>query len=249
MNWLRAALEAEPWVAAAWVGGSDAFDRADALSDVDLQVLVDPADGDRCFALLEAALEAVGGVAAVWRVPEPAWHGHRQRFYQLRALPETTMVDLCVMRQDRLLPFLDPVRHGQPVIWFDRLGVVVPTPDPDLQSGFDRRAAQIVARARLLGHMPEKALRRGRTVEAVDALHRFLLHPLVELLRRRYAPIRQDYGLRYLPEDLPAEVVARLEPLFLVGDLRALEAAIGAARAWLDEEVERVHYAEGGGGS
>lgn len=240
MEALRGALEAQPWVQAAWVGGSDAFGRADALSDVDLQVLVEPEDGDRCFALVEGLIDSLGGASAVWRVPEPAWHGHRQRFYQLHALPETAMVDLCVMRRDRLGPFLDPARHGQPVIWFDRLGAVVPTPDPDLGPVFDRRLEQLVARARLLAHIPGKALRRGRPIEAVDALHRFILHPLVELLRRRYSPQRQDFGLRYLPEDLPAEVVARLEPLLFTADASALEGAIGAARAWLEDEVDAV---------
>jgi hypothetical protein len=38
---LRAALEPLAFVNAAWLGGSDAFGRADELSDVDLQVDVD----------------------------------------------------------------------------------------------------------------------------------------------------------------------------------------------------------------
>jgi hypothetical protein len=38
---LRAALLPLSWVNAAWLGGSDAFGRADELSDVDLEVDVD----------------------------------------------------------------------------------------------------------------------------------------------------------------------------------------------------------------
>jgi predicted nucleotidyltransferase len=38
---LHGALEPLAWVNAAWLGGSDAFGRADELSDVDLQVDVD----------------------------------------------------------------------------------------------------------------------------------------------------------------------------------------------------------------
>lgn len=246
---LRAALEPHDWVQAAWVGGSDAFGRADALSDVDLQLLVVPEDGDRAFALVESVVEALGGARHVWRVPEPAWHGLRQRFYQLSALPETCMLDLCVARADRLAPFLDPVRHGLPVIWFDRVGAVVPVPDPTLAATFDRRLEQLVARAHLLAHMPEKALARGRPIEAVDGLQRLLLAPLIELLRRRYAPDRQDYGLRYLPEDLPAEVVARLEPLFFAADSADLAGKISLARAWLTEELGRAEYTGAGGGA
>lgn len=247
MRALREALEPAAWIHAAWVGGSDAFGRADARSDVDLQVLVEPEHGDRAFALIEAVIDGLGGAAHVWRVPEPAWHGMRQRFYQLRALPETAMLDVCVARLDRLAPWLDPDRHGRPVIWFDRIGALVPTPDPDLEAGFDRRAEQIVARTRLLAHLPAKALARGRLIEAVDGHHRFLLGPLVELLRRRYDPRRQDYALRYLPEDLPAPVLARLEPLFLTGDAGSLARAQAEARAWLEAEIEHLNGLKRGG--
>jgi predicted nucleotidyltransferase len=52
---LRAALEPLAFVNAAWLGGSDAFGRADELSDVDLQVDVD--DGQvAAFGAVEAAL-------------------------------------------------------------------------------------------------------------------------------------------------------------------------------------------------
>ena len=52
---LRAALEPLASVNAAWLGGSDAFGRADELSDVDLQVDVD--DGQ---------VAAFGAVEAAW---------------------------------------------------------------------------------------------------------------------------------------------------------------------------------------
>ena len=244
---LRDALTPHTWIDAAWVAGSDAFGRADDLSDVDLQLLVAPELGDRAFATVEAVIEDLGGATHVWRVPEPAWHGLRQRFYQLRALPETAMLDVCVARLDRLAPRLEPTRHGQPVIWFDRIGALMPTPDPTLQETFDRRTEQLVARAHLLAHLPEKALARGRLIEAVDAYHRFLLAPLVELLRRRVSPLRQDFGFRYLPEDLPADALARLEPLFLAGEPQTLGRVIAEARAWLTEEAAQAEYTVRGG--
>jgi hypothetical protein len=233
---LREAVEPQPWIEAAWVGGSDAFGRADERSDIDLQLLVPPERADEAFAIVEEALEHYG-IAATWRVPEPAWHGHRQRFYQLRGLPETMMVDLCVMRPQGLAPFLDPVRHGQPVIWFDRVGALRPVPDETLGPRFRERIEQVRARYALLAHMPAKALARGHIIEAVDGYHKFLLGPLVEVLRHRHCPQRQDYGMRYLALDLPPEVVAELERLVLPAGRAELEAAISAARAWLGREL------------
>jgi hypothetical protein len=233
---LRAAVEPFPWIEAAWAGGSDAFGRADERSDIDLQVLVPAERADEVFVLVEQALGHYG-ISAVWRVPEPAWHGHRQRFYQLQGLPETLMVDLCVMRREGLAPFLDPDRHGQPVIWFDRVGAVVPVRDETLGPRFRDRLEQVRARYALLAHLPAKVLARGHLVEAVDAYHKHLLAPLVEVLRARYCPLRQDYGMRYLPQDLPPEVVSALERLVLPADQAALQAAISEARAWLGREL------------
>jgi hypothetical protein len=59
----------------------------------------------------------------------------------------------------------------------------------------------------------------------------------VEVLRARYCPLRQDYGMRYLPQDLPPEVVSALERLVLPADQAALQAAISEARAWLGREL------------
>ena len=240
MERLRSGLQPHAWIEAAWVGGSDAFGRADERSDIDLQLLVPPERSEEAFEIVEALLGELGGIAAVWRVPEPAWHGHRQRFYQVAGLPETMMIDLCIMRREGLQPFLDPERHGAPIIWFDRTGAIVPVQDESLEEKFQARLDQLRARAALLAHLPQKALARGNLLEAVDTYHKMLLGPLVEVLRARYCPRRQDYGLRYLRQDLPAEVVDELERLALPSGREGLEEAIGAARAWLERELGRL---------
>src|SRR5262245_51710094 len=76
-------FKAESWVRAAWLGGSDASGRADALSDVDLVLLVEDDAVERAFAATEEALREIASVARSLRLPEPTWHGHAQAFYQL----------------------------------------------------------------------------------------------------------------------------------------------------------------------
>ncbi len=227
---LRAAVDV-PWIDAAWVGGSEAFGRNDAWSDVDLQLLLDPDRHAEAFALVEACLEALGGIDAVYESdPFPDF---AQRFYRVVGAPEWCMVDLALMRPERLAPWLDPDRHGRPVVWFDRRGALVPTRDPSLEERFAVRRSRLLARVDLHGHLPGKELARGRVVEAVDAYHRHLLTPLVELLRAEHCPRRQDFGRRYVELDLPAEVVARLERLSLVGSTAELAERIAEARAWI----------------
>jgi hypothetical protein len=71
----------------------------------------------------------------------------------------------------------------------------------------------------------------------VDGYHKFLLMPLVEVLRARYCPLRQDYGMRYLRHDLPSEVVDELERLVLPASREELQAAISSVRTWLGREL------------
>lgn len=237
---LRAALEAAPEVEAAFLGGSQAFGRADALSDIDLVAVVPPEHAEAVFARIEAAIEGCGGVRARYHVPTALTPDFTQRFYQVAGLPETLMVDVALMRPDRLDTWLDPVRHGQPVVLFDRHGRLRPVHDERLEPVFAERLAQIRARARLLAHIPGKNLARGNLVEAFDSYFKLLVVPLVEVLRARHCPRRQDFGLRYLHLDLPAEVHDRLAALLFARDAEQLGQHIAEARAWLEQELERT---------
>lgn len=237
---LEQRMRAEPWIEAAWLGGSEATGRTDARSDVDVQLLVAAGHEEDAFALAEEVLDALGGIARTWRASVDPQADYLQRFYLPEGAPEHLMLDLCVMRADRLGPYLDPRRHGQPVVWFDRIGALVPTPDPALAARRAERLAQLRQRVPMLAHIPGKELARGDLPAAVGFYHRLLLGSLVELLRIRLCPDRFDFGVRYLGRDLPPEVLQRLEPLLLPGSAEQLERCIHACRVWLDEEL-RIH--------
>lgn len=126
---LHGALLPLAWVNAAWLGGSDAFGRADELSDVDLQVDVDDGHVAATFGAVEAALAAASPIVARLVMPMPTWHGHAQRFYRLRDTAEFTAVDVVVVqRSDPHRYYNQTERHGRPLVLFDRAGVVRPGP-------------------------------------------------------------------------------------------------------------------------
>lgn len=234
---LHATLEAEPEVESAWLGGSLAFGRNDEHSDIDLSAVIAPDLAPALFARLEAALESLAPIQARFEVPWPPTADFSQRFYQLVGLPESLMIDVALLRPDRVEAWLDPVRHGHPVLLFDRGGRIVPTPDTTLGPVFADRLRTLRARAKMFGHIPAKNAARGHWMEAFDTFHRMLLAPLVELLRARYCPQRQDFGFRYLDLDLPPAVYARLCGLLAASSLDELAVQIAAARAWLEAEL------------
>ena len=240
---LRAALLPLAYVNAAWLGGSDAFGRADELSDVDLQVDVDDGYVAATFGAVEAALAAASPIVARLVMPMPTWHGHAQRFYRLRDTAETTAVDVVVFeRSDPRRYYNQPERHGHPRVLFDRAGVVRPTPlDPgELARTLARTVAGI--RERLAFTLPQvaKDVRRGDALAALDSYHRHVLAPLVTLYRVRHAPARHDFGARYTGDDLPPEVQKTLVELSFVAGLDDLAAKLPRAERLLRDLLDQL---------
>lgn len=235
----RAALEPLPYVSAMFEGGSAAFGRADAVSDVDLMVDVDAGHEDETFAALEAALSTLAPIATRWIMPTPAWHGMTQRFYHLAGTPPYLLVDVCLRPADRPELFAEREHHGEPVVYFDKRGLVHSTAldREKLRRDIATRLELLRPQLTLMEHLVPKELDRGHPLDAIALYQALVVRPLVEALRMRYCPTRFSFGLRYVAYDLPAAVVARLEPLLYVRDPDDLRAKHAAAVAWCGEEL------------
>jgi hypothetical protein len=179
---LHGALLPLAWVNAAWLGGSDAFGRADELSDVDLQVDVDDGRVAATFGAVEAALAAASPIVARLVMPMPTWHGHAQRFYRLRDTAEFTAVDVVVFqRSDPRRYYNQTERHGRPLVLFDRAGVVRPEPldQVELRATLAREVAGIREGLAFTLPLVAKEVRRGDALAALGLWHRRVLAPLV----------------------------------------------------------------------
>lgn len=225
-----------PVVLAGWEGGSAAFDRIDAYSDIDLEYLVtDDASFDDLYASAERALETVSPILA----------SHTPllgRYYRLKDADEFLLVDLVFLRVGNPDRRAETERHGTKRALFDKGTWLRPTP---LDEG-----ALAIGRARRLGELKtwfpmsqvfvRKAILRGQHVEAVQAYWACTLRPLADMLRMRYAPARWDFGMRYLDRDLPANVYGRVRELALVTDLEDLEIKRARASAWGTELLREL---------
>ncbi len=231
-------LEPLPHVDALWEGGAAAFDRVDQWSDLDLQTVC---EDDRVEETLEAAreaLEALAPIELMFRMPEPAWHGHSQVFWRLEGASPFHLIDFCVIKRSAEDKFLEPEMHGRPTVHFDKTGVAKP-------ASFDAVAHREALRQRLatlrtvfglFGRvMVEKEIRRGNGIEAVTYFHGTTLRPLIEVLRMKYAPAQHRFHTRYVYYDFPPDVVKRLERMFFVSDLQELRERLDDAVAWFDE--------------
>ncbi len=239
---LRTAVEPLPGARAMWEGGSAAFGRADAWSDLDLYVLAEDDAVEEVVAAVEQALRTLSPIAACRRLPEPTWHGHSQVFVRLADVPEHLVVDLVVLHRSVTERFLERERHGVPVVYFDRFGEIAAVP-------LDRAAFAAAAEQRLEALRREFALfqgfvraevARGDALAALGAYRAYTLRPLLEVVRMRHCPERYDFGPKYSRHDLPAEVVARLEGLFFVPGIEGIAGRQAEAEAWFAETVDAL---------
>jgi hypothetical protein len=237
---LRGALEPLPHVYALWEGGAAAFDRVDEWSDIDVMVDVEDERAAEVMALCERTLAALSPVTLKYEVPQPAWHGHLQAFFQLQAAGPYLVVDVAVIRHSNPKKFLEPEVHGRALVHFDKRGVVRDAPRLDeaaLEEQLEARRAALRVTFPLFQPLTLKEVRRGNAIEAAAFYHGFTLRPLLEALRMRHCPARYNFHTRYAHYDLPAEVVGRLRPLFFPTDLADLERKRAEAEAWFGELV------------
>ncbi|MDB5097036.1 MAG: polymerase beta domain protein region [Cyanobacteria bacterium RYN_339] len=226
---LQALLEPRADVLAAWLGGSAASGRTDEHSDVDLVAI---AANDAVEAVL-AAIEGALPIALRLALPMPTWHGHAQRLYRVAG----KLLDVVIMREDAPNRFLEPERHGTPVVLFDKPGLVRPAPlDPVAwHAKLRERVAYLVPSFDLLQELPRKAALRGLPMDAMGSYQTYTIRPLVELCRIKHCPWKYDFGLRYLERDLPADLHARLIALCYVADPADILAKLPVAEALFQE--------------
>lgn len=209
------ALKALPSVRAAFLAGSEAFERQDEYSDIDLNCVAPIADADAIFAAVEAALTRLSPIALKLVMPQSGlWPELTQRFYRLRDTDEFLMIDFCQMTPKQLQTFLEPTRHGTPNVLFDHDGLIKPGPmEADHAARMVKRLEWLRASFPMFQNLVRKAVLRGDLVEAIAMYQGQTMRPLVDVLRMKHNPERFDYGFRYTGYDLPPEVVTELRSL------------------------------------
>jgi predicted nucleotidyltransferase len=223
---LRQVLPTFEGARGAWLGGSDATGRTDALSDVDLVVVARDEDVRPVFERIERDLDAFSGIDLKLELPRPTWHGHDQTFFRLKSTPPECFIDLVVMTQSapEHTRFLEPERHGKAEILFDLDGWIRPARfdrDAHLQK-MRSKFEFLKLRVAMFQPLITKALARGIPEEAAYFYVTMCLTQVVEALRMLHCPDRYDYGFRYLKDDLPPAARETVQRLCFYGSPDAL---------------------------
>jgi hypothetical protein len=237
--WLTAQAEADADVHCVWVGGSAATGGYDDWSDLDLDVLCTPGTSTAVYTRWLARAHEDFDIRQLWAVPEHVWPDGRQCFLALQDRPglldePTRIIDLHVSDLSDKHSHLDVRRHGTPIVLYDPDRLIVLEPE-DVSGSLETAVDQARQRRAIDEWLVNRAIARGHVAEAVDFYLRFALGTLVLLVRVQHCPWRHDFRLRYLREDLPADVADQVEELVPGASPASLEELSMRCYAWIDE--------------
>ncbi len=214
-----------PYIRAAWEGGSAATHRLDEFSDLDLTLVVDEADVEQTFTDFQNFITQHVHIIRSYRVPEPAWHGVSQCFYQIDQVTPYLYIDLAVMKKSHPDKLMEQDRHGQAVVWFDHDHVY--DPSPSSQKVIEERVhkmIQSVAQTDFLIELEiEKGIARHEFLDVYPTYYSYISRHLAVMLNVEYRKERVDFGLRYARLDYAPCDIKLIQDAFAVKDMDELE--------------------------
>lgn len=236
-------LEPIEYINAMWEGGSEAFDRTDEWSDIDLGVDVKDENIEEAFIKIEDVLGSISPVKIKYRLPDPTWHGNPQAFYLLENTSPFLLIDLSVIRESNESKFTEKEIHGALKFYFDKNGTEMKAKynSQKISEDINARMKRMKILFEMFKVMPLKEINRGNYIEAFAFYNSYTLRPLVELLRMKYGPREHyDFATRYVHYELPEDIVKRLEGLYFCKDAEELRRNYEEGVRWAEELLSEI---------
>ena len=243
INKLHEKLEPLSYIYAFWLEGADAAGAVDEYSDMDFWVDVEDEYEEQAYEAVEAALSELAKLDYQYMMR----HDHpkiRQRIYHLAGTSEYLMIDFCWQlhsrpKEDYILWENSKIETAKVI--FDKKNVIQYKPFDSAAFAEQNQIRFDEAKYRRAQHLrAEKYVRRGQYLEAYAYYHRYMLEPLIDLLRLMYTPTHADFYYCHISQHIPKAERERLEYFAQIGSLEDIAEKIPKAGAWFDELAERV---------
>jgi hypothetical protein len=192
------------------------------------------------LAVARDRLREFGSLDYISTVTRPA-DGLRHQIVHIADTPAAWLIDVVIQSHSRDFTFVRGHPSEIPKVLFDRSQVIRfrDVDAAELERRRNERVAALAAEFRPAARIP-KYLARGQYLEALSAYRKYLLEPLVEILRLRYCPLVADHGLVHASRHLPADVVTRLERLHAVTSTADIAQCLIAGDEWFLETVREL---------
>jgi hypothetical protein len=243
-------LEKDPKVYACWLEGADAHGRVDKYSYIDIWIDVEDNYVSKAFKKIEKLLENIGDIDYSFEKE----HSHpkiRQKFYHLKGSSKFLIIDVCIEKHSRVFWYTSGYEDEKVSIIFDKTKVIkfkkldkkkLKKDTEEKIKALDRAGfgepvslssrAMVLAPNSFFQVWVEKEINRNHFLQSFAAYQKYILIPLVELIRLRYTPTKSGYHLSGISKDnIPQSrfrsgsraILEQLEDLYKISSLEDIK--------------------------
>ena len=235
---LHESIKPLQFINALWLEGSDATGLVDEYSDIDFWVDFEDEYEGQAIKAVEDTLSELAPIDFKYVMK----HSHlkiRQRIYHLAGTSEYLMIDFCWQlssrSRDEYAYYLGDKIEGAKVV-FDKKKVIrysAPLNPADLAVA-NQSILEDVKYRRSQHSRAEKYARRKQYLEAYAFYNRYVLEPLISILRLIYTPQHPEHYLIHISQHIPVTERERLEYFAQISSLEDIAERIPKAGEWFD---------------
>ncbi len=226
---LRNLLEQNSAVHAMWISGSVAEGYNDDLSDVDLWFDIDDGQDEIILAGIEKFLASKGTLDVNFGegITPPFTH----RVYHLLPMNPLHFIEINLHSHSHQFGLFDRMRTIR--VLFDKDDTTQFGPLDEVSYGkmLSERKQFLLEKIKIGELSVRKEITRGNFMDAMHNYQFWLVEPIIEIMRIKYAPRKINYGLKHGSRDLPKTMVSKIESLYILKSLKDLENKIDEVKA------------------
>lgn len=216
-------LKDNPSVLAMWLEGADVHSRADEYSDIDIWFSVEDGKEEKTFNEIKKILEGIAPVDICYKVSNNPTLKVEQRFFHLKNTSEFMIIDISIRSASRKWWFTKGYEDEKAKIIFDKKNIIRYKSAGNNASEREKRIKELEGIFQIFSVWPKKEIKRKNFLEAFENYEKYVLQPLVELLRLKFCPTKSDFYLTKISKDIPKEYLKQIEQLYRVSFIKDIE--------------------------
>jgi predicted nucleotidyltransferase len=226
---LKDLLEQNSYVHAMWVAGPVAEGQNDHLSDVDLWCDVDDGQDEEILARIEEFLASKDTIDVNFGegVTPPFTH----KVYHLAQMNPLHFIEINLHSHSHKFGLFDRLRTIKVLFDKDDTTKFEPVDEVSYDKMLSERKHFLLEKIQLGELSVRKEITRGSFMDAMHNYQFWLLEPIIEIMRIKYAPRKINYGLKHGSRDLPKDIVSKIESLYFLNSLEDLGDKIEEVKA------------------
>ena len=236
-------LEKYDFIYALWLEGSEAVNKTDQYSDLDIWLDVEDINIKQSIQIVEKTLNSISKIDFLYDMNHP--HSKiEQVIYHLENTSEFLMLDICWQLHSRDIGEFcytenDSIENAKVIFDKDNIIRFSKIANSEYKQHIDKTineaSYRISQQVRVL-----KYVYRNQYLEALHAYNEYAINPLVKLLRAKYTPKYTDYNLLHISAHIPKKHYERLSYLCRISSIEDIENKIKEAAVWFAELLKEI---------